>query len=119
MLLAADMGKALVSLEELNELRQEVKKLNDQRISFKEDKEGNITEQVEEQIKHRLQIKKLEHDCEKANMVASVETLTKQVETLNLTINRMSAELDSQKKLTADVAGANRSVTGGTNSKSD
>jgi len=60
-------------------------------------------------VQHQLRVQQLHHNCEKAELsAANTNYINKQVENLNDTIQRMSLELESQKKLTADVCRVNQ-----------
>ena len=108
---AADsVGKVIISRDELDELRSEVDKL---KINHKASKAGVdevVEEKVESLIEHRLKLQELEHKAETSALMSSVENYKKEIENLNKTFERMSAELESQKKLTSNLALAGRPV---------
>jgi chromosome segregation ATPase len=103
-------GKILISKEELSELKNDNEKLKKDFVNFKTESENVIKQKVEEQVETRLKVQQLQFECQTAQLTAANENFLKQVGDLNETIKRMSAELDSQKKLTADVARVQRPV---------
>lgn len=101
---AQESGKTLISREELVELKNENVKLKNDLVAYKAQTEDLIKKRVEDEVETQLKIQQLQFECETAQLTAANENFLKQVADLNEAIKRMSAELDSQKKLTADVA---------------
>lgn len=101
---AREGNKVLITQEELNELNSIIKKLKGDLERQKAEETATILSRVEEQIGHRLKVQELQHECAIAELNASNTSLKNQVDQLNEYIERMSGELESQKKLTADVA---------------
>ena len=105
---AQELNKVLISTEELDELKGLVAKMRADTSSSKSLMNESITTAVAEQVQHQLRVQELQHNCEKAQLSAANTNYIKQVENLNDTIHRMSLELESQKKLTADVCRVNQ-----------
>ena len=104
----AEMGKIIMSQEELDELKAE---LDNVRQSGKETVAREIATakaQFEDKLEQALNVKQLQHDCKTAQLSAEVDSFKKEVVNLNATLGRMSEELASQKQLTAEVAGMSR-----------
>lgn len=105
---ASDLNKVLISTEELDELKGLVAKMRTDTSLCKSSMIESIDKAVAEQVQHQLRVQELQHNCEKAQLSAANTNYIKQVENLNDTIQRMSLELESQKKLTADVCRVNQ-----------
>ena len=105
---AQELNKVLISSEELDELKGLVEKMRVDTSKNKSSMNESITTAVAEQVQHQLRVQELQHNCEKAQLSAANSNYIKQVENLNDTIQRMSLELESQKKLTADVCRVNQ-----------
>ena len=105
---AQELNKVLISSEELDELKGLVLKMRADTSSCKSSMNESIDKAVAEQVQHQLRVQELQHNCEKAQLSAANTNYIKQVENLNDTIQRMSLELESQKKLTADVCRVNQ-----------
>lgn len=105
---ASEVGKVIISFDELKELKDHVSKIKAECLSYKASQAEDIKQKVEEQVNHKLKLQQLQHECEKAQLSAANDNFVKQVESLNESIRRMSSELDSQKKLTAEVARVGR-----------
>ena len=105
---ATELNKVLISTEELDELKGLVLKMRTDTSSYKSSMNESIDKAVAEQVQHQLRVQELQHNCEKAQLSAANTNYIKQVENLNDTIQRMSLELESQKKLTADVCRVNQ-----------
>jgi predicted nuclease of predicted toxin-antitoxin system len=108
---AESVGKVIISSDELNELRDEVNKLKSNHKTSKLDLDNVITEKVEGLIQHRLALQELEHKATTASLQSSVENYKKEIENMNKSFDRMSGELDSQKKLTSSLALSGRQVS--------
>ena len=105
---ASELNKVLISTEELDELKGLVLKMRSDTTQSKSSMTETIDKAVAEQVQHQLRVQELQHNCEKAQLSAANTNYIKQVEYLNDTIQRMSLELESQKKLTADVCRVNQ-----------
>lgn len=101
---ARSLGKVLINHEELAELKDTISTLKKQFSTLKENTEAEIKCKVEEAVTTKLEIQRMEHETQTAQLVAENENNQKHIETLNEYIKRMSEELNSQKKLTADIA---------------
>jgi len=104
----SDLGKVLITEEELAELRAELEKVKESGKQEVADAISSSKALLAEKLEQSIQVKQLKHECETAQIRAEVETYKKEVENLNATLQRMSDELTSQKQLTADVAGMSR-----------
>lgn len=112
---AESVGKVIISKDYLEELRREVEKLSTDHKKHKASLEEVVNEKVEDLIQHRLKLQELEHKTEITSLEAAVENYKKEIENLNKSFERMTKELESQKKLSANLALANRpSQTTGT-----
>jgi hypothetical protein len=105
---AAEIGKVLISQDELNELRNEVTKFKNEAVSMKNNMDKLIKEKVTEEVVNKLKFQKMENEIETAQLVAATDNYKVQIESLNQTIERMSKELDSQKDLTASVCNVSK-----------
>jgi len=105
---ASDVGKIIISKEELQELKDVAEKYKTQFNLYKQSYDKDVLEKVEENVAIKLKIQKIEFDCQTAQLLASNENYKKEVENLNVSLKRMSDELQSQKQLTADVARVQR-----------
>ena len=108
---AASVGKVIISKDELDELRGEVDKMKNSHKETRAGVDEVVNEKVESLIKHRLKLQELEHKAEISSLEASIKNYLKEIENLNKSFERMTSELNSQKKLTADLAMTNRPVT--------
>ncbi len=102
---AGELNKVIITSEELAELRQSVQQYKTQLETERKVQQANIDQAVAAQVKQQVDIKRLENDCAVAQLRAEKDAATGECESLRLTIDRMSNELDSQKRLTADIAG--------------
>jgi hypothetical protein len=105
---AHELGKTLISSEELSDLKNELKRV---KTTGQEEYDAQLLIQqsvLDEKLLQSLSIQKLEHECQSAQLRAEVDRFQKEVENMNGTLNRMSDELTSQKKLTGEVAAMNR-----------
>lgn len=105
-----EMGKVIISLDELEEYKAEAMRWKAECGIVKTRVKDDVSEQVNEQVDRQLKILQLQNECKTAEMSASNESLKKEVVNLKEAIERMSNELDSQKKLTADVARVSRPI---------
>lgn len=102
------MGRVIISQDELEEFKNEAARWKEECTRVKEECRSDVKTQVDEQLERNLKILELQHENKLASFKATNEALNAEVNNLKETIKRMSQELESQKKLTADVAGANR-----------
>ncbi len=105
---AESVGKVIISSDELEELRSEVDKLKNNHKASKAGVDKVVEDKVDSLIEHKLKLQELEHKAETNALTSAVENYKKEIENLNKTFERMSSELDSQKKLTANLALAGR-----------
>lgn len=105
---ANSIGKVIISHDELAELRSEVEKLKESHKMAKSSVDDVVVEKVEGLIQHRLKLQELEHKAETSSLQSAVENYKKEIENLNKSFDRMVAELESQKKLTSNLAMASR-----------
>lgn len=98
------MGKMIISPEDLAEHKAEAQRWKDECARVKSSVQKEIKEAVDDQMSRRLKIQELEFENKTAKLTASCENYKAEIVNLKETIARMSQELDSQKKLTADVA---------------
>ena len=108
---ADEMGKVIISKEELKELKNEVLKMKSSNSEIKSSTDALVTQKVEELMQHRLKLQELEHLCAQSKLTAENETFKKEIENLEKSFTRMTQELESQKKLTANLALASRPST--------
>jgi chromosome segregation ATPase len=108
---AESVGKVIISRDELDELRSEVDKLKIGYKTTRADVDDVVQEKVEGLIQHRLKLQELEHKAVSAALESSVVNYQKEINNLNKSFDRMSGELESQKKLTANLALAGRPVS--------
>lgn len=106
---AGELGKVLITKEELNELKNELEKLKKDNQSKFDEFTVSTEKTFNEKLKQSLDIQKLQHECNISNLTAEVEIHKKECENLKETLKRMSDELNSQKQLTSDIAGMGRS----------
>jgi predicted nucleic acid-binding Zn-ribbon protein len=107
---ASSCGKVIMSADELEELRREVEKWKNECSNVRAAVQEEVEEKVEEATAHQLKILSLQHECKTAELSAANTNYEKEIENLKEAIARMTGELDSQKKLTADVARVGRPV---------
>jgi hypothetical protein len=105
-----EMGKVIVSTDELEEYKAEAERWKAECGRVKLAVADEVKEKVEEQVDRQLKILELQNECKTAELNASNESFKKEVQNLKEAIGRMSEELNSQKKLTADVARVGRPV---------
>jgi HAMP domain-containing protein len=105
---AESVGKVIISRDELEELRSEVDKMKLNHKTTKSEVDGVVEEKVEGLIQHRLKLQELEHKAETAALTSAVENYKREMENMNKSFDRMAGELESQKKLTANLALAGR-----------
>jgi hypothetical protein len=100
----SSIGKIIISPEDLAEHKNEAQRWKDECARVKASVQKEIKEAVDDQMARRLKIQELEFENKTAKLSASCENYKAEIVNLKDTIVRMSQELDSQKKLTADVA---------------
>lgn len=101
---AHSMGKVIISQEDLQEYQKEVLRWKEECNRIKSSVQKEIKEEVDRQLERQLKILELQYENKTARLTAACESYQNEVANLKETITRMSSELDSQKKLTADVA---------------
>lgn len=102
--IAHQLGRSVVTSEELQEYKNEAQKWKDECAKVRASVQKEIKENVDEQLERKLKILQLENENKSAKLTATCESYKSEIGNLKDTITRMSQELDSQKKLTADVA---------------
>jgi HAMP domain-containing protein len=107
---AESVNKVIISRDELEELRNEVEKLKTTHRSTREGVDDIVQIKADELIQHRLKLQELEHKAETASLMSLTENYKKEIENMNKSFDRMTGELESQKKLTANLALASRPV---------
>jgi DNA repair exonuclease SbcCD ATPase subunit len=107
---AQDINKLLVSREEYDELSHAVDKLKQEKKKIIQDNLQQNELVLKEKLEQAMKIKQLQHDVEIAQIKAENEQHLKEIQNLKDSMKRMSEELESQKKLTADVAKMSRPV---------
>jgi chromosome segregation ATPase len=105
-----NMGRIMISSEDLDELKNEVQKWKDECAKIKLSVQKEIKEAVQEQTERKLQIQSLEFENKTAKLNASCDSYKSEIQNLKDTISRMSQELESQKKLTAQVVSGGRNI---------
>jgi predicted TIM-barrel fold metal-dependent hydrolase len=103
------MGKVIVSEEDLEDYKQEVQKWKEEASRVKASVQTEIKEKVSEQLEKQMKILELQNENRTSKLTSACDSYKTEVANLKETIARMSAELDSQKRLTADVAKGGRS----------
>lgn len=104
---ALELGKVIMSTEELQELKNENASLKSKYNSYVKDVESNTTKKITDKIENAKKIFQLENERENARLVSEIESYKKNLASMESLMNRMSQELDSQKKLTAEIAKSN------------
>jgi len=100
---ASELGKVVITQEELQELRTElekVKELGKQEVAARI---ADEKKRYEEKLSQSLNVQNLKHEAESARLHADVNSQQKEVANLNAALDRMVEELKSQKELTASV----------------
>lgn len=103
-----ELGKVIITQEELDDLRSQVEKVKTESKETIASQISLYKASLDEKTAQALQVQKLQHECETAQLNAEAEAHKKEVLNLKENLERMVCELKSQKKLTADLAGANR-----------
>jgi DNA repair exonuclease SbcCD ATPase subunit len=104
------LGKVIVSKEDLEDYKGEVQKWKEESARIKASVQTEINEKVSEQLEKQMKILELQNENKTSKLTSACEAYKSEVANLKETIARMSAELESQKRLTADVAkGGSRS----------
>lgn len=104
------LNKVIISVDELDELKEEVEKFKNMYKMTKNKISEVVEEKVEELLQHRLKLQELEHKAEVGKLSSQVENYQKEILNLNKTFVRMSEELESQKKLTSNLALGSRPI---------
>ena len=105
---AESVGKVIIPKDDLTELKNQVEKLKMTNQQSKASVDDVVKEKVKDLIKHRLKLQELEHKTEISGLQSQVKTYKKEIENFNKSFDRMVKELESQKKLTANLTMANR-----------
>lgn len=105
---AAEAGKILMSVEDVNELKSEVQKWKDEYERIRLSNAEEVKEKVASAVQHQIEVMTLQHECKTAELIATKTSLNQEINNLKDAMKRMGDELESQKKLTADIAQANR-----------
>lgn len=116
---AAKAGKTLISTEDLEELKAELGKRKDGMQRLKAQTHAEIKVQVQEEVEKKAEIERLMHEKDKAELVAENANLKKEIENLKEASKRLSDELESQKKLTANIAQSTRPAYASTRQRDD
>ncbi len=103
-----ELGKVIITREELDELRSQVEKVKTESMETIATEVASHKKSLDEKTEQALKVQTLQHECETAQLNAEAEAHKKEVLNLKDNLERMVMELKSQKKLTADLAGANR-----------
>ena len=102
---AAELGKIVITKEELDELRSELVRVKESgRIEFSEQMSLERS-RYEDKLSQAINIQTLKHEAESARLHANMDSHVKEVANLNTALTRMAEELKSQKDLTASVVG--------------
>ena len=105
---AKQAGKELISKSELDEIRSELAKIKENSAEQIEEQVAQLKQQYAETLATELKIRKFEAEKNNACLVSEVEQHKKEVINLKETLARMATELESQKKLTSEIAGISR-----------
>lgn len=100
---ASELGKEIITTEELEELRSELEKV---KAKGEDDVKARVEShraRFEMNLTQQIELKNLKHEAETAKLQAEAESHKKEVENLKETLKRMSEELQSQKDLTASL----------------
>ena len=100
---AFDMGKIIMSREELDELNNSLTVLKESGRVELEQRTKDLSDKYEEKLAQALNVRTLMHQAETALLTAGASAHAKEIDNLNASLDRMSEELKSQKLLTASV----------------
>jgi len=107
---AETAGKTLMSKEDLVEMKGEVQKWKEEcervRLACMEE----VKEKVNQAVQHQIEVLTLQHECKTAELTAANTSYEKEIRNLKEAMDRMGNELESQKKLTANIANSNRPI---------
>lgn len=103
-----EMDKVIISREELADIRAQLENIKNASSETIKMQVIDYKASLDEKMTQALEVQKLQHECETAQLKAQGEAHKKEVANLKETLERMSEELTSQKKLTSDLACANR-----------
>jgi hypothetical protein len=103
-----EIGKVIITQEELTDLRANLEKVKTESAEIIKRDIAIHKSALDDKLSQALDVQNLKHECETAQLKAEAEAHQKEVLNLKETLDRMSSELASQKKLTSDVVGANR-----------
>lgn len=105
-----ELGKVIISEEELSELRNQLEKVKSEAQDKINSEVSAHKTALDEKLEQALEVQKLQHERETAQLQAAAHAHKQEVANLKETLTRMSEELASQKKLTADICSANKPV---------
>lgn len=100
-----DMGKIIIAKDDLTEIKNEATRWKNECTRLKNEFNAQLGERVKEQLDRSMKILELENENKTAHIRAVNDAHLTEIANLKETIERMSKELDSQKQLTADIAG--------------
>ena len=107
---AETAGKTLMSKEDLVEMKGEVQKWKEEcervRLACMEE----VKEKVNQAVEHQIEVLTLQHECKTAELKSANTSYEKEIKNLKEAMDRMGAELESQKQLTANIANSNRPI---------
>jgi predicted hydrocarbon binding protein len=107
---ANEAGKTLMSREDLAELKSEVQKWKDECERVREAAQEEVKTKVNDAVEHQIEVLTLQHECKTAELKSANTSYEKEIKNLKEAMDRMGAELESQKQLTANIANSNRPV---------
>jgi hypothetical protein len=100
---ASELGKVVITKEELEELRFELDKVKESGKKEVADRIIDEKKHYDEKLAQSMNVLSLKHQAETARLQANMESHVKEVKNLNAALSRMAEELKSQKELTASV----------------
>lgn len=107
---ADEAGKILMSKEELEELKDEAQKWRTKHEEAKKKMQAELKKKVEAEVQRQVNVLTLRHECKTAELSAANANYEKEIAHLKEAMDRMSNELESQKKLTGTIAGGGRRI---------
>ena len=105
---ASKLGKLIISKDEWNELNGLVTKLKGKNDKLREEYESEVEGKVQERVTQQMEIVKLEHQRDLASLKASNDNYLREIDNMRSNFDRLSGELESQKRLTAEIASAGK-----------
>lgn len=110
---AQSLDKVIVSQEDVAEKDRHLANVQEQLEETKEKFEDSLNRRVQEEVERRIKILNLENQKNNIELVASNKNYEREISNLKENMDRMSKELDSQKNLTASIAGGSSSSRSG------